>query len=145
MNLGHWSSAPPLSGDDMPYGFVYLITNKLNGRKYIGKKQVLTVRKRPPLKGRRNRRLSVVETDWREYTSSSNEVNGDIKAFGKDNFIFEILRWCSNKAELGYFEAKEQFDRDVLLREDYYNGIVNLRLSRFTPGKKLINIKNEYK
>ncbi len=144
MDMGHWTSTPPLTSDVMPYGFVYLITNLSSNKKYIGKKQILTVRKRAPLKGRRNKRHEVVETDWRSYTSSSAELNEDIKILGINMFKFEILRWCSSRAEMGYYEAKEQFDRDVLLSEDYYNGIINLRISRFTPGRSSINIKNEH-
>lgn len=128
MDTGHWVSLVDVPQD--PYGFVYLITNQLSGKKYIGKKQMRTTLKRKPLKGKKNKRHSVVETDWREYTSSCNELNADIKTHGIDNFVFEIIRFCCSKSELAYYEAKEQFDKEVLLREDYYNGIINLRIGR---------------
>jgi hypothetical protein len=54
----------------------------------------------------------------------------DINTIGKDKFKFEILKFCYNKSQLAYYEAKEQFDREVLLKEDYYNGIINLRLGK---------------
>lgn len=113
-----------------PYGFIYEITNLSNNRKYIGKKQMLTVKKMPPLKGKKNKRHKTVETDWRTYTGSSNELNSDIEKYGKDNFKFEIIRFCGSKSELAYYEIKKQLEEDVLLKEEYYNGIINCRLGK---------------
>lgn len=127
-DLGHWVTN--LNIPQTSYGFIYIITNIINNRKYIGKKQMLTIRKKPPLKGKKRKRKTVQETDWKYYTSSSAELNNDIIKFGKENFKFEILRFCQSKSELAYFEAKEQFDREVLLKEDYYNGIINLRIGK---------------
>ena len=127
-DLGHWETT--LDIPENPYGMVYIITNTKTDKKYIGKKQILTLKKRPPLKGKKRKRISIVETDWKNYTSSSNELNEDIKKYGKENFKFQILRFCDNKSQMAYFEAKEQFDREALLREDYYNGIINLRLGK---------------
>jgi len=115
---------------DLPYGFIYKITNLTNDRKYIGKKQCKSIRKRPPLKGKKNKRRHEVETDWKSYTSSSNQLNKDLEVIGKDNFKFEILRWCDSKWELSYYEARLQFKEEVLLRDDYYNGIINLRIGK---------------
>jgi len=115
---------------DLPYGFIYEITNLTNNRKYIGKKQCLTVRKRPPLKGKKNKRHVVLETDWKGYTSSSNQLNRDIEKLGKDKFRFKILRWCNSKWELAYNETRLQFEEEVLLREDYYNGIISVRIGK---------------
>ena len=131
-DLGHWKydGEVPIS----TYGFIYEITNFDAGKSYIGKKQMLTVRKMPPLKGKKNKRHKTVETDWREYTSSSTQLQEDIKQLGKDKFGFRILQLCSCKWELSYFEPKLQFDRNVLLSENYYNGIVNLRVGRPPKG-----------
>jgi hypothetical protein len=119
---------------ELPYGFIYQITNKVNNKKYIGKKQCVTVKKLPPLKGMTNKRHKTVETDWKSYTSSSRELNEDIVKHGKDNFTFEILLWCNSKWELSYYEGKLQFELGVLLKDEYYNGIISLRI-----GKKPIN------
>ncbi len=102
----------------------------MNGKKYIGKKQARTVIKRPPLKGKTNKRHVLKETDWKTYTSSSDQLNHDIIEYGKDKFRFEIVKLCCSKSELAYEELKLQLDHDVLLREDYYNGIINVRLSK---------------
>jgi hypothetical protein len=135
-DLGHWQLKNLNDVDDIPFGFVYEIVNIITSKKYIGKKQCLTIKKKPPLKGKRRKRHEVVETDWKSYTSSSAEVNKDIEIYGKDNFQFNIIKWCDSKSELAYYEAKMQFDNDVLLREDYYNGIINLRVGRLKKIKK---------
>ena len=127
VDLGHWEGVLEES-TDLPYGFIYKITNLTNDKKYIGKKQCQSIRKRPPLKGKKNKRHERIETDWKTYTSSSNELNKDLEQLGKDNFKFEILRWCDSKWELSYYEARLQFKEEVLLRNDYYNGIINVRI-----------------
>ena len=130
-NYGHWTYN--LEEKEIPntfYGFIYIITNTTNSRKYIGKKQSSTILKRPPLKGKKNKRHVVKETDWKTYTGSSDKLNEDINTLGKDKFKFEIIRFCQSKSELAYYEAKMQFDHDVLLNENYYNGIINLRLGK---------------
>jgi hypothetical protein len=127
-DLGHWTTT--LTAPETAYGFIYMITNIETDKKYIGKKQMVSKRTRPPLKGKKRKRIEFVESDWRTYVSSSNELVNDLQKLGKEKFKFEILRFCANKSQLAYFEAKEQFDREVLLKEDYYNGIINLRLGK---------------
>ena len=109
-------------------GFVYLITNTTNGRKYIGKKLAKFKRSKAPLKGRRNRRRYKVESDWQEYYGSSDALAIDIHKIGKENFKREILFYCKSKAELSYVEAREQFSRKVLETKDYYNGHIRVRV-----------------
>ena len=127
VDLGHWEGVLEES-TDLPYGFIYKITNLTNDKKYIGKKQCQSIRKRPTLKGKKNKRHEKIETDWKTYTSSSNELNKDLEQLGKGSFKFEILRWCDSKWELSYYEARLQFKEEVLLRNDYYNGIINVRI-----------------
>ena len=127
VDLGHWEGVLE-ENVDLPYGFIYKITNLTNDKKYIGKKQCQSIRKRPPLKGKKNKRHEKIETDWKTYTSSSNELNKDLEQLGKGSFKFEILRWCDSKWELSYYEARLQFKEEVLLRNDYYNGIINVRI-----------------
>jgi hypothetical protein len=117
--------------DELPegyIGFVYLITNLTDNRKYIGKKLAQFKKSRPPLKGKKNRRKYTVESDWRDYWGSSDRLNEDVNTLGTDKFSREILFFCRSRAELSYLEAKEQFDRRVLETDDYYNGIINVRV-----------------
>lgn len=144
MDLGHWTTQLQIDENNLPYGFIYFITNTVDGKRYIGKKQMKTIKKLKPLKGRKNKRHFEVETDWKEYTSSSNEVNEDIKRLGKDKFNFEIIRLCQSKFELAYYEAKMQFDNDVLLRDGFYNGIINCRIGR-APKELLQRVVDECK
>lgn len=136
MDLGHWVLAPNVIIEPTTYGFIYIITNTINQKIYIGKKQCMFKLKRKPLKGRTNRRIETKESDWKSYTSSSKELNEDIVKYGKDKFVFKIIRACGSKWELAYFEIKEQIDRSVLLSENSYNGIINVRIGR--PPKNLI-------
>jgi len=109
-------------------GFVYLITNLTNGRKYIGKKLAKFKTSKPPLKGKKNRRRGYKESDWQDYWGSSDTLQADVKELGTENFSREILYYCTSRAEMSYLEAKEQFDRRVLETEEYYNGIINVRV-----------------
>lgn len=145
MDLGHWTTSLVIEEDKLPYGFIYVITNLVNGKRYIGKKQMKSVKKLKPLKGKKNKRHFDIETDWKTYTSSSNELNEDLNQLGKDNFKFEIVHLCDSKFELAYYEAKKQFEADVLLKEGFYNGIINCRIGRAPDAllKKLAQNEQE--
>jgi len=109
-------------------GFVYLITNTTNNRKYIGKKLTQFKRSKKPLKGRTNKRRYTVESDWQDYYGSSDELSADVEQLGEDKFLREILFWCKNKSELSYIEAREQFTHKVLESKDWYNGHIRVRV-----------------
>jgi len=110
-------------------GMVYLIVNKKNDRKYVGKKFFYSTRKLPPLKGKTRKRKKIVESDWRDYWGSSNELKDDIAKYGHDNFERYVLRICDSKTELSYYELKEQVDRGVLLTEEYYNDFIGGKIN----------------
>lgn len=117
--------------DELPQGvegFVYLITNLTNNKKYVGKKLAKFKTTKPPLKGKKNKRRGYKESDWREYWGSSDRLNEDVKQLGEKNFTREILYFCQSRAEMSYIEAREQFDRRVLETDEYYNGIINVRV-----------------
>ena len=108
--------------------FVYNITNLINNKQYIGLKTTQS-RKTKTINGKKKR--YVVESDWRDYWSSSEELKADVERLGKENFTREILHLCINKGTANYLEAREQFDRRVLERPDlYYNGIINCRVNK---------------
>jgi hypothetical protein len=122
-------------------GFVYLITNNLSGRKYIGKKLAKfskTTQKTVKLKigtKKKKKIRSKVDSDWREYYGSSPELTSDIEKLGTENFTREILYYCKSKSECSYIEAREQFSRKVLESRDYYNGHIQVRVH----GSHIIN------
>ena len=109
-------------------GFVYLITNLEDNRKYVGKKLAKFKTTKPPLKGRKNKRRGTKESDWRTYWGSSDHLNADVERLGPEMFTREILHYCRSRGALSYMEAKEQFDRRVLETDEYYNGIINVRI-----------------
>jgi hypothetical protein len=115
-------------------GFVYLITNLVSGRKYIGKKLAKfskTTYKTVKLKngGKKKKKIrSKIDSDWREYYGSNTELSKDVDTLGAENFRREILFYCKSKAECSYIEAREQFTHKVLESKDYYNGQISVRV-----------------
>lgn len=122
-------------------GFVYIITNITNNKKYIGKKLAKfskTTYKTVKLKNGKKKRKKIkgkIESDWKEYYGSSPNLQADIDSLGKDKFTREILHYCKSKSTTSYIEAKEQFDRRVLETEDYYNNNIQVRVH----GSHIIN------
>ena len=110
------------------YGFVYRITNLVNGHDYVGRKYFNTVRKLKPLMGFKRKRKVTKETDWKEYWGSSKRLLEDIDKLGKENFKREIICLCESRGDTNYMEAKIQFDEEVLLNPNNYNGIIAIKL-----------------
>ena len=113
---------------DIWYGFVYCITNRGNAKQYIGKKFFWKAKTLPITKTRKRRQRLKVESDWRTYYGSNKHLQQDVKNMGEDFFHREIIHLCKSKGECAYLETKEQFEREVLLSEKYYNGIINCRI-----------------
>ena len=109
-------------------GFVYLITDLTNDKKYIGKKNFWSTRRLPPLKGKTRRRTVKKESDWKEYFGSSEQVKLLVEESGQERFKREIIRLCKSKGEMSYYEAKEQFDREVLFSDEYYNEFIGCKI-----------------
>ncbi len=118
-----------LSLEDMPeetYGFIYKISNKLTGQYYIGKKQVVSIRKKnfgkkklATITDKRVKKYEIVskESDWKTYRSSNSEV----KLWNENEVELEILRFCKSKKSLTYYELQEQFYHNVLADEKSLN------------------------
>jgi hypothetical protein len=115
-------------------GFVYLITNLITGRKYIGKKLAKfskTTYKVVKLKNgtkKKKKIRSKIDSDWLTYYGSNDELNKDIQNLGSENFQRDILYYCTSKAQCSYIEAREQFRHQVLESDAYYNGQISVRV-----------------
>ena len=136
-----YQNTPVETLPDSCVGFVYLITNNLTGRKYIGKKLAKfsktayrTVKQKNGIK-KKKRIRSKIDSDWQQYYGSSAELSADIEKLGTDNFTREILYYCASKSECSYIEAREQFSRRVLESQDYYNGHIQV----WVHGRQILN------
>ena len=115
-------------------GFVYLITNTVSGRMYIGKKLAKfskTTYKVVKLKNgtkKKKKIRSKIDSDWHTYYGSSEELLKDVAQLGQENFRREVLYYCKSRAETSYIEAREQFTRRVLESDQYYNGQISVRV-----------------
>jgi hypothetical protein len=107
-------------------GFVYKITNLVDGREYFGKK-LFWFTKTKIIKKKKKKIKE--ESDWKEYYSSSEELKQDVLKLGKENFKREILFLCKNKGMMGYLEAKLQFQHEVLeIPNKFYNKQISCRI-----------------
>lgn len=128
---------PVIEIDDSITGFIYVITNNTDGRKYFGKKQskfkktsIKTVTLKNGTKKKKKIR-TLIDSDWMTYFGSSEELKKDVETLGVVNFSREILQFCYSLTELSYYEAKIQFVTDCLLHPDkYYNSWVSVRTRR---------------
>ena len=116
------------------FGFVYLIENLLDNRRYIGKK-FFTRAGTKQIKGKKKKvRLS---SGWSNYWSSSKELQEDVKKLGEENFKRTILYLCKSRSECSYRETKEIFTRDALLTTDYYNSWCSCKIHKAHVLNKL--------
>jgi hypothetical protein len=131
MNSGHWNF--PKEVIEIPIGsigFTYIITNKTNNKRYIGKKLLVNKTCKKPLKGNKNKRRGIKESDWKEYTGSSPKLNVDILTLGKENFQFDILAFYPSKLLLAYYETKTIIDNNALFSDVFYNEVLNCRFRK---------------
>ena len=112
-------------------GFVYEVYDTQTEMKYIGKKKFWSKVTKPPLKGKKNKRRSLKESDWKSYYGSSEEVKSLVENTGEWRFKRKIIRLCKTLGEMSYYEMKEQLDNDVLLKpNEYYNAFVGGKIHR---------------
>ena len=119
-------------------GFVYMITNLSNDKKYVGKKFFWKPKTLPKTKTRKRRVKTRVESDWKSYYGSSIEVKQLVEENGAESFKREILMLCKTKGECSYYEAKKQFEYDVLLNDEFYNEFIGCKIH-----SKHLGVKNE--
>jgi hypothetical protein len=127
-----WSyNNKPFSSADIGeyFGFVYLITNKSNGRRYIGRKYFFSFR---TPKGKKRKVKS--ESDWKNYYGSCPELKEDIIKFGRENFSRTILSLHKTKGKTNFEETRRLFTNNVLTES----------LDDGTPAWYNSNILNRY-
>lgn len=109
------------------FGFVYLITHKKTGRKYVGKK-FFTKSKTKQVKGKKKRIR--VASDWENYWGSNKKLQEEVKENGVDQYTREILHLCKTRSECSYWETWEIFNRHALMSDSYYNEWVSCRIRK---------------
>ena len=112
---------------DDNYGFVYVITNEITNKKYIGKKFFYSS-KTKQVKGKKKK--IKVPSDWQTYYGSNEDLKKDVIMHGKESFRREIVHLCKSKGVCGYLEAKEQFINGALESENYYNSWIMVRVRK---------------
>ena len=112
---------------DDNYGFVYVITNEITNKKYIGKKFFYSS-KTKQVKGKKKK--IKVPSDWQTYYGSNEDLKKDVIIHGKESFRREIVHLCKSKGVCGYLEAKEQFINGALESENYYNSWIMVRVRK---------------
>lgn len=126
--MWYYNNEPYDSTPEDYQGFVYLITELDTNRKYIGKKNFWKPKILPVTKTRKRRVRTRTESDWRTYYGSSDKVMALRESKGDSSFKREILRLCKTKGEMSYYEAKLQFENDVLLSDEYYNEFIGCKI-----------------
>ena len=109
-------------------GFVYEITEIASNKKYIGKKNFWRPKTLPKNTKRKRRIRTRVESDWRTYFGSSGLLTERVEEYGETAFKRVILMLCKTKGEMSYYEAKLQFEKDVLLNDEYYNEFIGCKI-----------------
>jgi hypothetical protein len=109
------------------YGFVYKITNITNGKKYIGRKYFTAAGYRQ-VKGKRKKVRKA--SDWETYYGSNETLKTEVRELGEHNFVREILYLCKSRSECSYFETREIFAQDALLKEEFYNSWVTAKIHK---------------
>lgn len=111
------------------HGFVYLFEiqcpDTFEWKKYIGCKKFWSTRTLPPLKGKTKKRKVIKESDWKTYTTSSPTVKKWISE--GTNFKKRIIQIVESQWELNYVENKLIMMSDACLKDEFLNGVVNLR------------------
>lgn len=85
------------------YGFVYITTNNINGKKYIGQKKY-------DEKGK-----------YESYLGSGIALNNAIKKYGREHFSKEIIENCSTPEELNAREKYWINYYNAVKSKDFYN------------------------
>jgi hypothetical protein len=117
----------PFEDSGTHFGFVYLIENLINNRKYIGRKYFSKAGVRQ-VNGKKKKVRKT--SDWESYWGSNETLKAEVAELGEHNFRRTILHLCKNKSECSYWETFEIFTRHCLLDELYYNEWVSAKIRK---------------
>ena len=114
-------------------GFIYIITNLTNNKKYLGKKNFT---KPKTYQKNKKKKRKIVSSDWMKYCGSNKDLQEDVakSPHPEQNFRREIIRLCASKAEMAYYETKYIFENDCILLESWYNHWVSCKINQNTLG-----------
>lgn len=112
---------------DKAIGFVYIIRHLESGKLYIGRK-LLKSKKTKTVKGKK--KSTYVDSDWRDYWSSSPGLKEEIDRLGYDAFEREIIAFVNSKGALTYMEELALYMSGALERDDFYNNNIRSRIQR---------------
>ena len=102
-------------------GFVYIMTHKPSGKRYIGKKSFVSVRKLKPTDKKKTR----IESNWKSYFSSSDDIKEYVQGDSKKDWKREIIYLCEKMKYANYLEVKLQFAYGVLESDEWFNSNIN--------------------
>lgn len=94
--------------------FVYIICYA-SGHYYIGKKTIRSIRRKPPLKGKKRNRRILTNHPFKDYIGS-HESGVGLQITSK-----EILYQCSDKKAATYLETGLLFHYDAIFDPTYLN------------------------
>lgn len=110
--------------------FVYIITNLVDNKRYLGKKIFKSTR-RKKVKGKTRRKKITKDSDWKSYFGSNKLLQEDVARLGQDRFEREIIKLCRTRGTASYWEAKLQMQHEVLENPDkWYNEWVMVKVHR---------------
>lgn len=98
--------------------FVYIISYT-NGQQYVGKKNVQSIRKRPPLKDKKRNRRVMIKHQFIGYIGSHDSAS-KLTVAKK-----EILYQCATKKAATYLEAAYLFHFDCIFDPHYLNECIS--------------------
>jgi hypothetical protein len=111
------------------FGFIYEVTHTPTGRKYLGKKQLISVQRKALGKKelalitdkRASKKKTVTkETDWKTYYGSNPTIKQMLKEGKHEEFTREILMFVPSKKLLTYYEDKYLYVNEVIEEGSIY-------------------------
>jgi hypothetical protein len=124
--MWYYNNEPVEEIDPKYLAFVYLITHIESNKKYIGLKTTKS-KKTKQVKGKKKR--FTVESDWRDYWSSSPIIKEMIEAEGTVVFVREVLVFAETKGQLNYLEEKFLYGVGAIESDKFFNS--NIRSKMF--------------